>query len=244
MVRLTREACMPATPSKAVKSGLLPSGSEKGRLNICSCDRSLWRGLDNFTEHGMKKFTRIIGQSERVAQAVLFAAMISTPAALYAQADTPQDCKAMTDDTARLACYDALNSAAAPAPAPAPTPPPPEKSAQPPAIVDVVPEAEQPKQAEPVATVPEALSDDIGRERLGPKDGEELAVRAKVIRCREDLSSKFLFYFENGQVWKQKDNSRIRWTECNFEVTIKKDFFGYKMLVDGEKKKVRIARVE
>jgi len=37
---------------------------------------------------------------------------------------------------------------------------------------------------------------------------------------------------------------RVPWKECDFEVTIKKDFFGYVMQRSGEKKEIRIARMK
>jgi len=154
-------------------------------------------------------------------------------------------CKSLQDNAARLACYDALDSPSSP-----------EQSAPAERAVPVVPDAPveapptTPKPAavvpaaspQPEEHVPEMLSDKVGRENLGPKKGEEVLVRGRIVSCREDLTGKFVFYFENGQVWRQKGNSRIRWKECDFEVTISKDFFGYKMLRDDDNRKVRIAR--
>jgi len=46
-----------------------------------------------------------------------------------------------------------------------------------------------------------------------------------------------------GQVWKQKNEPRQRYKECDFSVTITKDVFGYKMQIDGEGKQIRIGRI-
>lgn len=89
--------------------------------------------------------------------------------------------------------------------------------------------------------------DDLGSETLprGSRDeAEELEVRATVSRCEKDYRNKYRFYFDNGQVWKQTSDTRLNFRECNFDVTITKDFFGYKMKVDGDKRKIRISRVK
>ena len=93
---------------------------------------------------------------------------------------------------------------------------------------------------------PEELSDEIGRETVkgNQTDDRELSVRGRLVNCERGMSSKFVFYFDNGQVWRQKDNKRVSWTECNVEVTISKDFFGYKMVRDDDDRTVRIERVE
>jgi len=93
---------------------------------------------------------------------------------------------------------------------------------------------------------PEELSDEIGRETVkgNQTDDRELSVRGRLVNCERGRSSKFVFYFDNGQVWRQKDNKRVSWTECNVEVTISKDFFGYKMVRDDDDRTVRIERVE
>lgn len=76
------------------------------------------------------------------------------------------------------------------------------------------------------------------------KEDGELLVRAKVTRCDKDARKKYYFVFENGQVWKQTSDKRLHYRACEFEVTITKDFFGYKMQPDGEKGRIRIARVK
>jgi len=150
-----------------------------------------------------------------------------------------QKCKALQDHEERLACYDGISSQAEPevatveAPQSAPKAPP-----------SVAPVMEEPGAKEESGDAAPTLDDEIGRESLGPKDGEQLMVRGQVVSCRENLSSKYVFTFANGQVWQQKDNKRVPWKECDFEVIIKKDFFGYIMQRPGEKKQIRIARVK
>ena len=150
-----------------------------------------------------------------------------------------QKCKALQDHEERLACYDGISSQQEPEVATVEAPP--SVPQAPPNVAPVMEESlakEEPGAAAPI------MDDEIGRERLGPKDGEQMMVRGQVVSCRENLSSKYEFTFSNGQVWQQKDNKRVPWKECDFEVTIRKDFFGYVMQRSGEKKEIRIARVK
>lgn len=160
-------------------------------------------------------------------------------------------CQAMRDDASRLACYDSLKStseppvesAAVPAEAtPVGSPPaahaPPGRKEAVPAQPDAAPVPEQ-------AATPVPLDDEVGQETLrGSAKKDKPDVRGRVVSCREDVTGKYLFYFDNGQIWRQKDNTNVRWRECAFDVTISKDVFGYRMVPDGEKKRVRIARIK
>jgi hypothetical protein len=53
-----------------------------------------------------------------------------------------------------------------------------------------------------------------------------------------------VFYFDNGQVWRQRGSANVNWKTCDFGVTIKKDVFGYYLTRDDSSRKVRIERVE
>jgi len=155
------------------------------------------------------------------------------------EATAMQKCQALQDREERLACYDGISSQAEPEVATVEVPPSTPKA--PPSVAPVMEESLAKEEPGAAATT---MNDEIGRERLGPKDGEQLIVRGQVVSCRENLSSKYEFTFANGQVWQQRDNKRVPWKECDFEVTIKKDFFGYVMQRSGEKKEIRIARMK
>ena len=135
--------------------------------------------------------------------------------------DELRRCSQIEDSSDRLKCYDALSGSSMPEP-------------------DTASEVPPPLPAED-----ESL-DDLGAETLpraaAPK-AEKLEVRATVVRCEKNARKKYLFYFENGQVWRQSSDKRIYFKECNFDVTIMKDFFGYKMQIDGEKGRIRISRI-
>lgn len=161
---------------------------------------------------------KTVGLTLLAVSSTSFAAGIDTAAFL--------ECKSIQDDASRLACYDSIDSPRSPS-----------------AEVVAAPVAATPVTKEPPVAEPEELDDAVGRETVS-REEEKLAVRGHVVSCRKDATGKYLFYFGNGQIWRQKDDKRIGWKECEFDVTISKDFFGYKMLPDGEKQKVRIARVK
>lgn len=176
-------------------------------------------------------------------------------------------CQALQDDAARLACYDGLNSVSTRAAEATDADPSPAKARpvqSPPAAADPAelsapagpaePPAAEPAQSssaapaiadKPAAAEPAPLDDEIGQETLrGNARKDAPLVRGRVVSCKEDATGKYLFYFDNGQIWRQKDNTNVRWRECAFDVTISKDVFGYRMVPDNEKKRVRIARVK
>ena len=130
--------------------------------------------------------------------------------------DELRGCAFIDDASARLACYDKLGGREDPVPA----------------VVSVLP-----------APPPEEL----GAELLSRKDEEEKApvsVVARVTECSMDASQKkYIFYLDGGQVWKQVGNKRLYFNDCDFSVTISKDFFGYKMQREGEKTRFRVSRL-
>ena len=144
--------------------------------------------------------------------------------------DSLTACRALEDDAARLACYDEAMSRDKSSPEVA-------ASAATDTTATTVTTAAT--TAAVPATVP--LDDEVGRESLNR--GDEPAIVGRLVECRGDYRSKYHFYFDNGQVWKQTNNARIRWNDCNFDVNIEKDAFGYKMNRVGDKKTVRISRV-
>ena len=156
-------------------------------------------------------------------------------------------CATIAEAGERLACYDELAGRAAPAPAVTETARP---VAESPAVWPPVAEvAQKPAPAAVPLSEPVAAKtlDDIDSE-TNPSaiadEAEELLVRARVTRCEKDARKKYYFVFDNGQVWKQVSDKRLRYRECEFDVTITRDFFGYKMQVDGEKGRIRIDRIQ
>lgn len=183
-----------------------------------------------------------------------------------------RQCSALQDQDARLACYDAIVARMPDAELPAVTDTVPEptsddvvaaaaEQASEEAVAAAAPETSEAvvsasAAAEPVNDDAESVSaaaeeaaaaKAANDERLATlgQPGEQLELQARVVRCTKDSRGRYYFFhFENGQVWKQKSDRRLRYKECDFNVTITKDFFGYRMVPEGETGKIRIARVK
>lgn len=63
-----------------------------------------------------------------------------------------------------------------------------------------------------------------------------------VTSCRKDPYGSWYFFLDNGQVWKQVKGRKHKIKECNFDVTIAQDVFGYKMRIDELEKTIRVRR--
>lgn len=154
-----------------------------------------------------------------------------------------QQCRALEDQAVRLACYDEVASRK------------PDAEPATPTVVETDTAAEQSSEetdsvtavaveVAPTQTVEDERLATLGQEQVGVKKSEELELQARVVRCEKDGFRRYFFYFENGQVWKQKSDRRLSYKECDFNITITKDVFGYKMLPEGETRRIRIARVK
>ena len=152
--------------------------------------------------------------------------MVSCLSANAQEAGELQKCAQLDDAQARLDCYDAVSQR--------------QRAVEPPAPAALTPgPGDSPEPAQPAP-----LTDAVGEEQLGAKDEKEGPVRGTLNDCREGPTGKWYFYFDNGQVWEQRDNDRVNLGECNFEVTISKDFFGYKMELPDTGNKIRVGRVK
>ncbi len=140
----------------------------------------------------------------------------TSPRADDGQCDEFRRCSSIEDSAARLACYDKLGGYQKTAPMTV---------------------------SEEVAVLP----DELGAESLSRKDDEKeepTALAARVTKCTKSASNeKYVFYLDGGQIWKQISDKKLFYKECAFNVTISRDFFGYKMQVDGEKSRFRVSRV-
>lgn len=141
-------------------------------------------------------------------------------------------CAAVSDAPARLACYDGLAD---------------RQEVTPPATIAVPAEAPPAVIAAPAEASPSvAPPDELGSGSVRSKDGtreEDAPVAARVIRCVKDANKDYVFYLDGGQVWKQTNDKKLSYKTCDFNVAISKDVFGYRMQVDGESRKIRVARI-
>ena len=152
-------------------------------------------------------------------------------------------CAAISEADARLVCYDALapvlvgergeSTAAAPAAAPV-------------VAAAAVPAAASVVSADELPAAPAPLTDEVGKERIEPKDADERERFAgRVESCQESVQSgQTYFMFENGQVWKQSNYRRLGYRSCEFDVEISKGALGYDMYIPSKDRSVRVARVK
>ena len=188
----------------------------------------------------------------RTGNAVIILGAIAMMAATEAEAQDSGGmarCAGIENAEARLACYDEAAGRGAST-----------KSDSDAAEIALLPAAtrsepqpltEAPRNEPQPATVapssdPQPLTGEVGEEQLSGKSRPERepdSFRGKVVECKQDASKKWYFYFDNGQVWKQRANARLSNRDCDFEVTITKDSFGYKMQIVGEGKKIRVGRI-
>lgn len=166
-------------------------------------------------------------------------------------------CGKLEDQAARLSCYDEIVDRKPESEPPTPAVAEEATEAEPPAPVVVETDAEAERASGQTATAnaedvaaSQSENDErlatLGEEQIGERksESEKLELTARVVGCKKDDFRRYYFYFENGQVWKQKSERRLTYKECDFNITITRDFFGYKMLPEGETRRIRIARVK
>jgi hypothetical protein len=128
-------------------------------------------------------------------------------------------CGAIEDATSRLECYDEVAKRASAPQQPVEAP-------------------KQPVESAPVKDKPETAK------KVDEEGERDETFAATVTRCEEAYDGKYFFFFDNGQVWKQVKADRERYRDCDFNVTVTRDWFGYKMQRDGKKRRIRISRVK
>jgi hypothetical protein len=158
---------------------------------------------------------------------LVIALLASTPAVVASDTQDPHQCKHISDDAQRLACYDAAFGRAEAAVPPQPAP----------VVIEVTP------------TVAKAGTndDDFGSEHLPAIQENE--IRARIVGTFNGWSGSTTFKLDNGQVWRQLKNNARPWKprEPMKEpmVTIEKGWLGsYRMRVDGVSITVLVKRIK
>ena len=158
--------------------------------------------------------------------------LIAAPAQSQDLDKAINSCASITDDNARLTCFDALAAMLGDVP-----------------VAEVVEAPNAPAAAAAAVVVVATaapLTDDIGKERVEPKDPEEQPRYAShVTACKESIQSgQYYFTLDNGQVWKQSNYRRLGFKNCDFDIEISKGTFGYQMYIPSKDRSVRVARVK
>ena len=88
------------------------------------------------------------------------------------------------------------------------------------------------------------LTDDVGLERVDPGRQDNPEYSARVVRCdKNPQSGQTYFFLDNDQVWKQANYRRISVGDCDYEVRLSKDAFGYQLYIPSRDRTVRVARI-
>ncbi|HNP36515.1 MAG TPA: hypothetical protein PKK10_11745 [Woeseiaceae bacterium] len=134
-----------------------------------------------------------------------------------------QRCGELDDSEQRLACFDTLAAG----------------------LVNP-PTAPIPADAAVVSNGAAPLTDDVARSavaKTAEDDSERYA--GKLTACEfNSRTRRTYFYFDNGQIWGQSNSGRLNLDDCDFEVVIEKDGFGYKLLIPSEKRRIRVKRLK
>jgi len=131
-------------------------------------------------------------------------------------------CAKVTDQDARLACFDKLGESVL-RDEPANKRPTQEEKAQPEAGTEAG-----------VIVMP--LPDELG----GLKNVQYVGL---ITSCKKGVYGDWFFIFENEQVWKDVNNRNLRFKECHFKATITNYAFGYKMRIEGSDRTIRVKRI-
>ena len=70
------------------------------------------------------------------------------------------------------------------------------------------------------------------------------STRTKLLGCSKNVNDEFFFHFENGQVWKYAYHKRLNIHNCDREATLSKVRGGHILQFDGDKRRIRVVRVD
>ena len=164
------------------------------------------------------------------------ALLLTTPGHAQDKSDTAEgieQCRTISDTSARLACYDGIGRSEAAPPAPAPE-----------ARQDATPDPgplDQPSQVASENTAYGELTDNVGL----PKSADEYKpIPVTVVRCARSNNRKWYFYFDNGQVWQYLGTRALRYRGCNTPGLLVEDGMGFALKMDGDTAKHRVKRIK
>lgn len=155
------------------------------------------------------------------------------------------NCAALADDSSKLECFNAIANQLDPAPDSSGDSALETTSEKAVSIESADKSKDQEIKAEAEAQDQiKEMDDSMGGGEFADKAGvKPKQSRGQVTSCKKSADRRWFFIFDNGQVWKQVDNRRRRFRDCNFSVLISEDAFGYKMQIDGGDSTIRINRI-
>ena len=143
--------------------------------------------------------------------------LLSTAQADESLSEGVTDCRLLTIDAERLACYDALT------------------------VSDERPSAQGGERT----VLP--LDDSVGKGQVdedADDDEGRPTYTARLVRCGDSSTGRIqLFYLENGQVWRQRNSGGMKVRECDVDIEITRDMFGFRLVIPSQNRSIRVARV-
>lgn len=97
--------------------------------------------------------------------------------------------------------------------------------------------------ATPVSVARTDKEPDRAQDKPSSVESTKEPIKGTLRDCRKSHSGAYLFYLEDGQIWKQADTRQKRLRKCNWPVTIERDIFGYKMFMKDDSY-VRVRRIK
>lgn len=168
---------------------------------------------------------------------LLLSLMFLLSPSVFAADSAWRDCRAVADNAARLACYDALadqlpKAAATEAAAPE------AKSAAPTVVSQPAPAAQ------PVAVVATQTPVEFGLERQAQQAQIE-SIQSRIVGAFRGWEAKSKITLENGQVWQIIDGSRGVYSLESPAVTIERGMLGsFFLKIDGVNRSPKVKRLK
>ncbi len=172
--------------------------------------------------------------------AVLLAPNIGATGVSTDPVEELKNCARTEDRNDRMACFESLGKRMLDQEV-SDVPPP----TEPETVAAILPAAALTKPA--TQTTQPGLPDELGGsgfEKPKERKADEIwPATGHVRRCRKTRDDLWYFYFDSGQEWRQNGRGKYRFENCDFNATINKDFFGFKMQIEGGRK-IRVRRVK
>ena len=159
--------------------------------------------------------------------------LVSAPSGIAQSVDPVEDiksCTRLTDRDARLACFDDIGERVLG-----------EES------VDGNTVRKEVAPREPMTTAPAVTAQPrpavSGAASPGGGQAERSATFSGMMTsCKKGHFGEWYFVLDNGEIWKEVKKRNRRFEDCNLEVTITKDMFGYNMRIDALDRTIRVKR--
>lgn len=92
------------------------------------------------------------------------------------------------------------------------------------------------------AEIGESGSDTADRVAVDNKVSKNV-ITGVLLSCKKNSEGKYLFYLENGQIWKQVSTEKKRFGKCDGSITIGRDLLGHKMVRNDDGSSIRVRRL-